>query len=1368
MLGNSDSVVVAMDGGEFAKVMDAETISQMAQGECAYEGSFNEMVADALVAAFDEEETSEDFWAKHDKQHHHGHYDPATQRCSLREKAKAGEERREGEDRETDDLVGESPDEGRERPLVSEEEDAAYLDAVRRGDMETAQRMVREVAGRVFPDTKVVDEGGIPLVVHHGTNNEFSVFDKDKLGSKNALAESAYKGFFFARSLATAKNYTGLTQGDLALDDTAQALLKSIKDKYEYGKAEAEFEAAHRAAKAEYGRRNGMPDEQTLRDFLKGTVLNEKAIQRGIDDMQRLWWYTEAANGKSNLDNFEEAFKGTAEHRRFDELGKKIWDEFSKADLERRGYKPHVMDLYLGIKNPLVYDFEGKERDLTFADLIDKAKAEGHDGCIFKNVADGADIDEIYVAFDSNQIKSADPVTYDDEGEVVPLSKRFDSGNDIRGDVNWREKESRAASAKPEPLKPREMGISRIFTGSSADYEKPSLLKVGTGEGSQVYGWGLYGSTVRGVAEGYADNYRADEIEYLGERPPTKIAEFVETNLKSHHGDIDATVQELSSNPFPRFKESAQWLKDNRDGIRYTRKDTPHLYEQTFFTDREPGDESHLLRWYDKLTREQAKWIKEQSLKEGIFEKIIAEIKTPPTGEQLYFACAVALGENGRLNPKAASEFLARAGIDGIKYPVDSYGGKTIKDGDKAGWNYVSFRDDNIRIDRKYVDGQKVFDYQELMGKRFPGVNALAVLNRISKMGSREAMAAEFRRILTSGKITEDSLNEVMALAVEAAFGIGQDALDPSDPDFWMKHDRARHHGHFDPTTMTCKLREAYAKGEAIENLRDEMDDLGGGAEVAETPYIEGVSRKVTEKYFRLMAKHHPDIDAKGQIEEAGKIEDPKVRKDAVTWLLKGVVTLPEDLYKVRQARELATKAKKDPFGYETPQACINALMGQGHRISEKPITVEELKKNPLMSDYRDEGYGVETFQVDDSREGQALMRKVIDTHWGEDANPWCLLARQGGAKLERTAELEEWIDKNYDKLYDELGLGNIPIRDHNKILEGKYEEQTGKKAREEVDHSLDDAWGYWNKYNALPKRVAFKNGKLLAFMATEKIDLDKWHDAQRFEEQLDAKYPHFRRQYDEWTATEEAQENGIPEFADWLDTNGYIDKYEEAARPAEEWWDRQDKAHAGIPVSGVAVPYDRMGRKYKEAEIVGGALQAGGSNTYVGKVGSEGYREWFGESDKVHREITDGWDMYYDEDGDREFVSRGGEEVHFYDGGEQPHYYINDDCEVEFHKGSEDPRTMTFSENEEGDKIEIAFHTGMEPMYINLKRKSGFDQMVPQAEMGQYMERMSGKIEAAMRDSRKFLRQYRAWRDGGDTQSAGVKGADLTSGRAL
>ena len=39
------------------------------------------------------------------------------------------------------------------------------------------------------------------------------------------------------------------------------------------------------------------------------------------------------------------------------------------------------------------------------------------------------------VVWNSSQIKSADLITYNDSGKIVPLSMRFDSGNDIRGAV---------------------------------------------------------------------------------------------------------------------------------------------------------------------------------------------------------------------------------------------------------------------------------------------------------------------------------------------------------------------------------------------------------------------------------------------------------------------------------------------------------------------------------------------------------------------------------------------------------------------------------------------------------------------------------------------------------------------------------------------------------------------------------------------------------------------------------------------------------------------------------------------------------------------------------------------------------------------
>jgi hypothetical protein len=70
------------------------------------------------------------------------------------------------------------------------------------------------------------------------------------------------------------------------------------------------------------------------------------------------------------------------------------------------------------------------------------AKKAGYTGVIIRNVIDTATPDSrnssapasVYVFFDPKiQVKSADAVTYDDDGNVIPLSERFnESGNDIR------------------------------------------------------------------------------------------------------------------------------------------------------------------------------------------------------------------------------------------------------------------------------------------------------------------------------------------------------------------------------------------------------------------------------------------------------------------------------------------------------------------------------------------------------------------------------------------------------------------------------------------------------------------------------------------------------------------------------------------------------------------------------------------------------------------------------------------------------------------------------------------------------------------------------------------------------------------------
>lgn len=71
-------------------------------------------------------------------------------------------------------------------------------------------------------------------------------------------------------------------------------------------------------------------------------------------------------------------------------------------------------------------DKEGYE---AFNDVIN---SHGYDGFVYENEMEDKGSDS-YVVLDPSKIKSADPVTYDDNGKVIPLSERFQPENkDIR------------------------------------------------------------------------------------------------------------------------------------------------------------------------------------------------------------------------------------------------------------------------------------------------------------------------------------------------------------------------------------------------------------------------------------------------------------------------------------------------------------------------------------------------------------------------------------------------------------------------------------------------------------------------------------------------------------------------------------------------------------------------------------------------------------------------------------------------------------------------------------------------------------------------------------------------------------------------
>lgn len=238
---------------------------------------------------------------------------------------------------------------------ISEKTDREYLDAVESGDMEKAQQMVREAAKKAMPDTKVVDEDGNPMVVYHGTEEEFTVFKKNsETGVTNRYNEAPSEYYLFADEESPASDYGDtkgvyLNVGNLLQADSREIIEQIISEEIGYINSIAPADQKI--------------DEDNIAEFIDSYVAGDGRI--------------------------------FAESNQPETVAMESWSAIQNA-------------------------------------IADYAQKNGYDGFVFNDSTRGEE-HHTYAVFDSNQIKSADPVTYDDSGNVIPLSERFNESNeDIR------------------------------------------------------------------------------------------------------------------------------------------------------------------------------------------------------------------------------------------------------------------------------------------------------------------------------------------------------------------------------------------------------------------------------------------------------------------------------------------------------------------------------------------------------------------------------------------------------------------------------------------------------------------------------------------------------------------------------------------------------------------------------------------------------------------------------------------------------------------------------------------------------------------------------------------------------------------------
>ena len=300
-----------------------------------------------------------------------------------------------------------------------------------------------------------------------------------------------------------------------------------------------------------------------------------------------------------------------------------------------------------------------------------------------------------------------------------------------------------------------------------------------------------------------------------------------------------------------------------------------------------------------------------------------------------------------------------------------------------------------------------------------------------------------------------------------------------------------------------------FSKSNAVTDMNNAIDSGINTGVYSEIRF----SKSHREQYEKQLNKRRPDLtedQRKNAVQSVFDFVDgrdipnhkkSKYEKLAMHYTANGFLILPEDGYKVIEAERIATIKKLDPFSYKNPNVLIE------DNVVKKKVKRTDPDTIGTFSNKTEYGNGVVVYNVEDSKKGQKDVREVIDTHFGKNSNPWCLVARQKEGIMDipdtevfdnrEEAEAMKMVFEETGR-YETVNVVSFTYYDDGITVPQWIVEanEPAKKLDPNYDE-LESAWVYWKKYNenteGLGFRIAFHNGELVAFRDGKKSP--RWWD---------------------------------------------------------------------------------------------------------------------------------------------------------------------------------------------------------------------------------------------------------------------------------
>jgi len=244
------------------------------------------------------------------------------------------------------------------------------------------------------------------------------------------------------------------------------------------------------------------------------------------------------------------------------------------------------------------------------------------------------------------------------------------------------------------------------FHGSPHKFSKFDMSKIGTGEGAQAYGHGLYFAENPKVAKEYAKMSPMVDASpnrtFLGKELSPGTPEYHAGTLLEQSGmtipkakrEVQGWIDEHIAQRRPQEDQAFQGWKKTLETLNQAKKKSDfglgrkdNLYKVDI-----PDDQIAKMLDWDKPLSEQPKYVREILKKEGYDRERLYDTRPNTWGSSVYTNMMNNIDQRKRLGKRGASEATAkelkRIGISGIKY-LD----QGSRQGGKGTSNFVVFDD---------------------------------------------------------------------------------------------------------------------------------------------------------------------------------------------------------------------------------------------------------------------------------------------------------------------------------------------------------------------------------------------------------------------------------------------------------------------------------------------------------------------------------------------------------------------------------------------------------------------------------------------------------------------------------------------------